>query len=130
MLLDSFCLSGLVVSKLPLFMDSYLYYLSEGWGDTMYARLVRFAFGPGKQDKAKKLASDLVPQISSRPGCKGATCFGDSESGEYGLFVLWNSKEEADAASAVIGPKLQQHLAGNVQSPPAINLYEVIESSP
>jgi hypothetical protein len=96
----------------------------------MYARLVRFSFGPGKQRVAKELASDLVPQIGSRPGCKGATCFGDSKSGEYGLFVLWNSMEEADAASEVIGPRLQQHLAGNVQSPPSIHLYEVIESSP
>ena len=97
----------------------------------MYVRLVRFAFGPGKLDAAKKLSSDLVPAISSQPGCKGVTTFGDSSSGEYGLFVLWNSQEEADAAAKVIGPRLRQHLAENNASASAdIHLYEVIGNAP
>ena len=95
----------------------------------MYVRLVRFTFGPGKQDAARNLASDLVPAISSQPGCKGVTCFGDDSQGEYGLFVLWDSRENADSATGIIGPKLQQHLAGNVQSPPDIRLFEVLEES-
>ena len=95
----------------------------------MYVRLVRFAFGPGKHDAAQNLANDLVPAISARPGCMGATCFGDSSSGEYGLYVLWDSKENADSAAAVIGPKLQQHLAANVQSPADIRLFEVLNAS-
>jgi hypothetical protein len=41
--------------------------------------------------------------------------------------VLWESKEDADAAARVIGPKLQAGLAGNVEGPPSIRLYEVIE---
>ena len=95
----------------------------------MYVRLVRFTFGPGKHDAAQNLAADLVPAISARPGCKGATCFGDSSSGEYGLYVLWDSKDDADAAAAVISPRLQQHLAGNVQSPADIRLFEVLNAS-
>jgi hypothetical protein len=49
--------------------------------------------------------------------------------GEYGLYVLWDSKENADAAAAVIGPRLQQHLAGNVKSPADIRLFEVLNAS-
>ena len=45
----------------------------------------------------------------------------------YGLFVLWESKEDADAARTVIGPKLSQHLAGNLQGDTDIRLFEVIE---
>ena len=95
----------------------------------MYVRLVRFAFGPGKQDAAAKLAADLVPAISARPGCKGVTFFGDHSDGEYGLYVLWDSQENADAAASVIGPRLEQYLAGNVQRPPERRLFEVLQTS-
>jgi hypothetical protein len=95
----------------------------------MYVRLVRFGFGPGKQGAAQNLANDLVPAISARPGCGGATFFGDNTSGEYGLYVVWDSQENADAAAAVIGPKLSQHLAGNVLRPAEIHLFEVLKTS-
>ncbi|HEY3118206.1 MAG TPA: antibiotic biosynthesis monooxygenase [Chloroflexota bacterium] len=95
----------------------------------MYVRLVRFTFGPGKHDAAQKLADDLIPAICAQPGCKNATCFGDSASGDYGLTVLWDSEEHADAASAVIGPKLEEHLAGNAQSPPERRLFAVLRTS-
>ena len=96
----------------------------------MYVRLVRFSFGPGKEEAINELAHDLIPAISAQPGCKGALCFGDKASGDYGLFVQWDSKEHADAASAVIGPRLSQHLAGNVQGQSDIHLFEVIKSVP
>ena len=95
----------------------------------MYVRLVRFGFGPGKQDAAQRLAADLVPAIADRPGCKGVTFFGDHSDGEYGLYVLWDSQDNADAAASVIGPRLEQHLAGTVQRPPERRLFEVLESS-
>ena len=37
--------------------------------------------------------------------------------------------ENADAAAAVIGPRLAQHLAGNVQSPADIKVFEVLNTS-
>ena len=91
----------------------------------MYVRLVRFAFGPGKHAAAQGMASELVPAISDQKGCKGVTFFGDESDGEYGIFVLWETKEDADAASAVIRPRLQQGLTGNAQGPPDIRLFDV-----
>jgi hypothetical protein len=96
----------------------------------MYARLVQFSFGPGKHQSAQALASDLVPKINDQPGCKVVTCFGDKETGDYNLFVLWNSQEEAEKAAEVIAPQLKQHLEGNVQKPMTHGLYEVIETLP
>ena len=93
----------------------------------MFVRLVRFSFGPGKQGAAQDLANDIVPAIKTQPGCQAVTFFGDDSDGEYGLYVLWASQQDADAAAAVIGPRLQQGLAGNVQGPPAIRLFQVIE---
>ena len=93
----------------------------------MYVRLVTFKFGDGGRQKAEELAGDLGSAIGGLNGCQGVTFFGDDSDGEYGLFVLWESKEDADAAATVIGPRLQGHLAGNVQGPSNIRLYEVIE---
>jgi quinol monooxygenase YgiN len=94
----------------------------------MYIRLVQFTFGPGMRSKVEELAAELGPAIEAQDGCNGVTFFGDDSDGEYGLSVLWESQENADAAAAVISPKLQRALAGNVQGPPSIRLYEVISS--
>jgi len=93
----------------------------------MFVRLVRFSFGPGKQAAAQDLADDLVPAIRARPGCQAVTFFGDDSDGEYGLYVLWATQADADSAAAVISPRLQQGLAGNVQGPQVIRLFQVIE---
>jgi quinol monooxygenase YgiN len=92
----------------------------------MYARLVRFSLGTGKRATAKALADDLAPLIASQPGCVSVSIFGDATDGEYGIFVLWDSQANADSASQVIRPKLDEHLSGHVQSPPDARLFEVI----
>jgi heme-degrading monooxygenase HmoA len=93
----------------------------------MYARLVRFSVGPGKRAVIDAMAAEVQPLIASQPGCKGVTVFGD-DSGEYGLFVLWDSQESANAAAAVVRPKLDQHLSAHAKGPPDARLFEVIDS--
>ncbi len=95
----------------------------------MYARLVSFDLQSGKESVAAELARDLVPSISQQPGCRAVTCFGDSGSGRYYLYVLWGSEDEANAAAVDMAPRLQQHLAGNTIAPPERHLYPVIESA-
>jgi heme-degrading monooxygenase HmoA len=95
----------------------------------MYARLVSFHLQPGKQSVATELAQDMIPDIARHPGFQSATCFGDAESGQFHLYVLWNSEEEADAAAVTMGPRLTHHLAGNTTAPPDRNLYPVIYSA-
>jgi quinol monooxygenase YgiN len=92
----------------------------------MYARLVRFSFGPGKRAEAQAVADDLAPFIASQPGCEGVTVFGDDSDGQYGIFVLWESEDHAEAAAQLVRPKLNEHFAGNVQGPPEARLFEVI----
>ncbi len=93
----------------------------------MYARLVRFTMNDDGKPKAQALADDLISAIKTQPGCASAIFFGDHSDGEFGLFVLWETKENADAAASVIGPKLSQGLQGNVTAPPAIGLFEVMQ---
>ncbi|MDP9236670.1 MAG: hypothetical protein M3P30_04590 [Chloroflexota bacterium] len=92
----------------------------------MYARLVRFSLGPGKRAVAQALADDLAPQIAAMPGCKGVTVFADDSDGESGLFVLWASQADANAAAPQIRPKLDEMLAAHVQGSPDIRLFEVL----
>jgi len=92
----------------------------------MFARLVRFSFGPGKRDAARKLAKELVPLITSQPGSQSVTVFGDAEDGEYGIFVLWDSVAQASAAAEIVSPRLQELVAAHSETPADIRLFEVI----
>jgi hypothetical protein len=92
----------------------------------MYARIVRFSLGAGKQDVGQSLVSDIAPLIESRPGCSGVTVFGDESAGEYGLFVLWDTEEHADAAARVVRPKLDELLSSHAKGPPDARLFRVL----
>ena len=90
----------------------------------MYARLVRFSLAPGKHAAAQAIADNLAPTIASQPGNQGVTVFGDESDGEYGLFVLWDSQDSAMAASALMSPRLNEHLEGSIQGPLSIHLHK------
>jgi hypothetical protein len=75
-------------------------------------------FGPGKGAEAQAIADDLTPLIASPTGCESVTFFGDDSDGQYGIFVLWDSQEHADAAAGMVSPKLRAHISDKVQGPP------------
>jgi len=73
------------------------------------------------------LATNLVPAIRSQPGCQSCAFFADHATGDYGLVVMWESREAADAAAGVIGPMLMggvREANGTMQSP---RLFDVID---
>jgi heme-degrading monooxygenase HmoA len=94
----------------------------------MYARLVLFTLGPGTRSTGEKLADQFAPALRAQKGFKSVTFFLDDIVGEYGALSLWESKEDADAASAALDPQLQQALTGIVQGPPTLQFFEVYES--
>ena len=94
----------------------------------MYVRLVQFRIGPGVHAAAERLAAELGPQIQSQDGCQSVTFFGDESASRYGMFVLWDTQENADAAASVIAPQLRRHLAGNVVEEPSRRLFKVIDA--
>jgi hypothetical protein len=89
---------------------------------------MRFTLGPGKRAAAQAIANEIAPLIASQPGCQGVTVFGDESDGEYGIFVLWDSTTNANAAAGVVRPQLDAHLSGNVQGQPDARLFEVISA--
>ena len=94
----------------------------------MFARLVRFSLKPGLETEVQELAGEIGPLIAVQPGCQAVTVFGDHNDGEYGIYVLWDSQENADTAAAVVRPRLDHHLAGRAKTSPETKLFEVIWS--
>ena len=92
----------------------------------MYARLLRFSLGPGKRAVAQSVADDMPPIIAAMPGCRSVTVFGDDTDGQYGLFVLWDSRDSANAAAPVIRPQIDERIAGHVLGAPEARLFEVL----
>ena len=92
----------------------------------MNIRLVQFSLGPGKRSAAEAIAKRLVPKIREQKGCIRCEFFGDNESGDYGIVVLWESKESASDAAKVVGPIMQSTMA-EAKAAPNIRLFDVYE---
>jgi heme-degrading monooxygenase HmoA len=93
----------------------------------MYSRLVIFKVGPGKHSSIEALVDEFDDIYRTQKGFRHVFIIGDEASGEYGSFSVWESKEDAEAANAVIAPRLQQALSGLLQGPPERWVFEVLE---
>jgi hypothetical protein len=91
----------------------------------MYIRLVQFNLGTGKRSAAEAIADKIVPAIRAQQGCDRCEFIADEAAGDYGIVVLWESKQAADAAALVISPILMPALAGAKGT--SIRLFEVYE---
>ena len=76
----------------------------------MNLRLVQFNLGPGTRATAEAIANRVVPLIRAQPGCDRCEFFGDHEAGDYGIVVLWASKDDADTAAGMVSPVLSPML--------------------
>jgi len=74
--------------------------------DGQYARLVIFKVGPVKHATIEGLVDEFDALYRAQKGFRHVFIIGDKASGEYGSFSVWESKEDAEAANAVIAPRL------------------------
>ena len=96
----------------------------------MNVRLVQFNLGPGTRPTAESIANRVVPLISAQPGCDRCAFFGDEDSGDYGIVVLWASKQDANAAAGVVSPVLTPLLQQARATGDNRRLFEVYEPKP
>ena len=89
-----------------------------------------FKSGPGMRSKAEKLADEFASLHKTMKGFKSSTFVMDESTGEYGSFSLWGSKEDAEASSDALRPKLEQALSGIAKEPPSSRLFEVYVPKP
>ena len=93
----------------------------------MYARLIMFTLGEGKRAFAEGMAKQFHAAMQGLKGFKDATFIADESIGEYGVQSQGETRADAEAAGAAMGPGLQQALQGQVQGPPSIRLLEVFQ---
>jgi len=93
----------------------------------MYARLMMFTLGPGMRSTAEKMADQFAPAVRALKGFKSITCLVDETGGEYGSLSLWESKEDAEAVAAAIGPRVDESLSAIGKGPPTRRQFEVYE---
>ena len=93
----------------------------------MYASLSVLTLGPGMRSTAENLADQFAPALRALKGFKRVMFLGDETVGEYASLSVWESKEDAEAAAAVIGPQLEQAVRGIVKGPPTRRFFEVYE---
>jgi len=93
----------------------------------MYAQLLMLTLGSGTRSTGEKLADQFAPALRALKGFKRVTFLGDEVVGEYGSLTLWESKEDLEAAAAVLGPKLEQAVSGIAKVPPTRRVFEVYE---
>lgn len=74
----------------------------------MYAELVTMVLGPGMKATAETVADQLAPVYKALEGFKGLVFIGDIGIGEYGCLSLWESRENAEALSGALKPRLTE----------------------
>ena len=89
----------------------------------MYARFSVISTGPGMRPKMEKLADRLAADLRTLKGFRSVTFVMDERSGDYGSFSLWDTKEDAEAASAAIRPQVAKMYKG-LLSPWIFEVYE------
>jgi len=94
----------------------------------MYGRLTLVSASPAERAGMEALADKAGSRYESLKGFKGVTFFIDEQEGVYGSLTLWESREDAEAAAAVVGPTLREGLAGMpVRGEPQIRTVEIYE---
>lgn len=94
----------------------------------MHARLVLVEIAPGRRELAEKVAERWGSAVATLPGFVDAWFLIDDESGEYGLFSLWQTKEDADSVPEQTGPmSVREMVEDMAANPPVIKVFHVYE---
>ena len=92
----------------------------------MYARLVLFTLGPGTRSTADTLMNQFGTALKNQKGFIKGHFIGDDETGQYGSFVVWESRKDGEAAAEDLFPKMQESLKSLAEEQPQFPLFEVL----
>ena len=89
----------------------------------MYARFSVVSVGAGMRPRMEALAEQLAARFRTMPGFRSVTFVMDEAAGDYGSFSLWDSREDAEAASTAIAPDVARVFRG-LLTPWIFEVYE------
>jgi hypothetical protein len=92
----------------------------------MYIRMLNFEISANQKAKVIGIMEEISPKIKAM-GCKDCMFIMHETDNHYALLVFWESREQADAAAPVIGPKLIPTLNQISKEAVVPRLYEVFE---
>jgi hypothetical protein len=84
-------------------------------------------FWNGIRSAGEKIADQFAGIYKTMKGFKDSTFFVNYETGECGTLSLWESKEECEAAAAIMRPKLMEAAGGILKGPPTAKMFEVYQ---
>ena len=93
----------------------------------MIARLLLMDFGTGIRSSGEKIADQFAGIYKTMKGFKDSTFFVNYETGECGTLSLWESKEDCEAAAAIMRPKLMEAAGSILKGPPTAKMFEVYQ---
>jgi len=96
----------------------------------MFIRMLNFQIEENKKSDLVTIMDQMIPKIRSLKGCKDCMFIMHESDDHYALLVWWNSKDDAEAAAAFIGPQLIPALNRISKENVSPRLYEVYQPEP
>jgi hypothetical protein len=92
----------------------------------MFIRILNFETSGNKKTEILTVMDTIIPFIRSQKGCTDCLFVMDDDN-RYALLVFWDSKENADGAAGIIGPRMLPSLNKFSKEPISPILYEVYQ---
>ena len=93
----------------------------------MYARILTLELGPNMRAAGMNLAERWLAGVATLPGFVDAHFFGDEDTGEYGVFSLWQTREDAERAGEHRPESVEEELLRQLKKPAQLRIFEVYE---
>ena len=93
----------------------------------MCARLAVLTVGPGMWSTMEKIADEMAAHYRALKGFQSVTFLGNNDTHQYGTVSLWETKEDAEAVDAALGPALREKAGEILKGSPEVRYFEVYE---
>lgn len=82
---------------------------------------------PGNRAAAEAIADQGAPGVAQQPGFESVAFIIDESNNQYGAVAIWESREAAEKADAVLNPGFTQAFGDLLDGPIRTTFYEIYE---
>ena len=75
----------------------------------------------------EKIADEMAAHYRVLKGFRSETFLGNNNTNQYGTVSLWETKEDAEAVDAALGPSLREKAGDILKGPPEVRIFEVYQ---